>query len=59
MHNLKLDITLLQHAILDDGETDREGDVVVVGDFMVFDLAAVCATAVLGGRRVGEVPFYE
>jgi hypothetical protein len=59
LHDLQLHITLLQHAILVDGEADGEGDVVVVGDFMVLDLAAICATAVLGGRRVGEVPFYE
>jgi hypothetical protein len=59
LYYLELDPTLLQHATLVDGEADRESDFVVVGDFVVFHLAVICATAMLGGCRMREVPFYK
>jgi hypothetical protein len=56
LYDLELEGALLQHAILVHGKAHGQGDVVVVQDFVVAYRAAFCATAVLGSRRVREVP---
>lgn len=58
LHDLELDIRLLQVPILVDGQTHGSFDLMVVGYFMVFDVALGGAAAVLCSYGVREVPFY-
>lgn len=59
LHNLKLNVAFLQHAALVHRQPDGQRRLVVVGNLVVLDGAAAGAAAVLGGRRVREVPFYK
>jgi hypothetical protein len=52
LYDFELEEALLQHAVLVYGEPHGQGHVIVVLDFVVADGAALCATAVLSGRRV-------
>lgn len=59
LDNFKLDVALLQHAVLVHGKPDGECSLIVVGNFMVLYIAALCTTAVFGGCRVQKVPFHK
>lgn len=59
LYDLELHEALLQHTVLVDDHFERQPRVIIVTDFVIFDRALFCASAMIRRRGMREVPFHE